>query len=152
MIQLIKRLGAQRCLAAGNLGIALVIGLGAFRLLPVRSPWLGVPAAIAIALLVAASVALALRARWADAITRLAGLALFWGGLLGVGALLLGLTFSRAVTATAAGPGPLMFVFAILLALPYTVFYGLGLLLWVAGRTVSVEANGSSAAAPEPAR
>src|SRR5215471_7109665 len=130
MIELFKRVGAGRVLAVGNAVVALVIALGVFRLLPVRSRWVTVPAVVVIALLVASAVGLFQRARWAGKLARVAGLALLWGGLLGIGTLTLGLTFSRAVVASTAGPGPLVLAFSILLLLPYTVVYAMALLAW----------------------
>jgi len=137
MIELLNRVGAGRVVAAGNAVVALVLALGVFRLLPVRSRWVTVPAIVVIALLVVSAVGLVQRARWAGKLARVAGLALLWGGLLGIGTLTLGLTFSRAVVASTAGPGPLVIAFSILLLLPYTVVYATALLVWARGQAAA---------------
>src|SRR5262249_31075331 len=146
MIQFAKRIGVERCLAVGNVLVAVVIALGVFRLLPVRSRWVSVPTIIVLALLVASAIVLARRTRAARKLARVTGLALLWGGLVGAGTLTLGLTFSRAVVASTAGPGPLALAFAILLVLPYTVVYAMGLLAWAGG----AEAPARSATAEPP--
>jgi hypothetical protein len=151
MIQLAKRLGVERCLAAGNVAVSLVIALGVFRLLPVRSRWVGIPSIIAIVLLVGSAIGLARRATWARALSRVAAQVLLLGGLLGAGALTLGLTFARAVVASTAGPGPLVLAFALLLVLPYTVFYGLGLLAWSRGPEAPSRSSAAAAAPPAAA-
>jgi hypothetical protein len=131
MIQLVRRLGTEAYVAAGNVLVAVVLGLGAFRLVPVRSLGVSVPAGVLMAGLAASALGLATRAAWASRVTRATGIALLLAGFLAGGALTLGATLSRRVVASSAGPGPVLYLFIALLVLPYTVFYGSALLLWV---------------------
>jgi hypothetical protein len=134
MIQLFKRLGTQRSLALANLAITVGIGLGAFRLLPVRALSVAVLAVVAMALLLASGAGLALRAPWAVKVTRVAGVVLFVEGILAVAALTLAVTLARAVVASSAGPGAHVYGLIALLVFPYTVLYGIVLLVWANGQ------------------
>jgi hypothetical protein len=134
MIQLVRRLGTEAYVAAGNILVALVIGLGALRLLPVRSLGVSVPAVLLMVLLLASAVGLALRLPWGGRLTRLTGIVLLLAGVLAAAALTLGATFSRQVVASTAGPGASFYLLIALIVLPYTVFYGAALLLWLRSR------------------
>jgi len=134
----IEHVGARpfiaRAFAAGNLIVAAIIGLAAFRAWRPRTLALEIPAAIVMALLVASAVGLAARAAWGRAVSRAAGIALLAAGLIVTSVLTLGMTFFRAVGGSGAGPGPTIYLLAVLLALPYTLGYPIGLLLWLRAR------------------
>jgi hypothetical protein len=135
MFERLRRMGVDSWLAAANLAVTLAIGVAVVGARPLRTAWVEVPAAAVGALLVASAGGLASRARWAPAVTRAAGLALLAGGLAALASALLGLVFYRAVAGVGGGgPGPLMFLLVVLLALPYAVAYPVGLLLWLDGR------------------
>jgi hypothetical protein len=134
MFQHVKGMGADRCFAGANLAVALITGLAVFGALPGRWLWVDLPVGLIVALLVVSAVGLIGRARWADRVTRVAGVALLVGGLLVLAGLTLGMTFYRGVAGPGAGPGPLLFAMILLLALPYTVVYPAGLLLWLGSR------------------
>jgi hypothetical protein len=134
MIQLARRLGAEAYVAAGNIVVAVVIGLGAFRLLPVRSLGVSVPAALLMAMLVASAAGLALRLAWGERLTRITGIVLLLAGMLAAAALTLGATLARRVVASSAGPSASLYLLIALLVLPYTVFYGAAILLWLRSR------------------
>ena len=123
-----------RAFAIGNLIVAAIIGLAVFRAWRPRALAIEILAAIVMALLVASAVGLAARAPWGRLVTRIAGIALLAMGLIVTSALTLGMTFFRAVGGSGAGPGPTIYLLAVLLALPYTLGYPIGLLLWLRAR------------------
>jgi hypothetical protein len=92
------------------------------------------PAALLMALLVASAAGLALRLGWRERLTRVTGIVLLLAGMLAAAALTLGATFARRVVASSAGPGASLYLLIALLVLPYTVFYGAAILLWLRSR------------------
>jgi hypothetical protein len=124
----------ERLLAAGNLVVAVVIKLAVFRAWPVRSLALEIAAGVVAALLVASGVGLVLRVKWADALTRVAAIALLVAGVSVMTVLTLGMTFARAVGGAGAGPGAVMFGLALALVVPYGIGYPIGLLVWLRSR------------------
>jgi hypothetical protein len=131
----LARLGADRAFGAGNVAIALIIGLTVFRALPARSIWLVVAAIAVMALLLTSGVGLAARTTWAARLAHFAGLALLLFGALATAVLVLGMVFYRSIGGPGAGPGPALFAVALLLVLPYALVYPAGLLLWLDSRT-----------------
>lgn len=130
----IERAAIARAFATGNLIVAATIGLAVFRAWHPRALAIDILAAIVMALLVASAVGLAARAAWGRPVTRVAGIVLLVVGLIVTSALTLGMTFLRAVGGGGAGPGPMVYLLAVLLALPYTLGYPIGLLLWLRAR------------------
>ena len=130
----IERAAIARVFATANLIVAAVIGLAVFRAWRPRALPIEIAAAIVMALLVASAVGLAARAAWGRTVSRVAGIALLAAGLLVTSALTLGMTFFRAVGGSGAGPGSTVYLLAVLLALPYTLAYPIGLLLWLRAR------------------
>ena len=130
----VARVFVERAFAAGNLIVAAIIGLAAFRVWRPRALAIEIPAGIVVALLVASAVALAVRAGWGRALSRAAAIALLAAGLIVTSVLTLGMTFFRAVGGSGAGPGPTIYLLAVLLAVPYTLVYPIGLLLWLRAR------------------
>jgi len=123
-----------RAFAAGNLVVAAIIGLAAFRVWRPRALAIEIPAAIVMVFLVASAIGLAARAAWGRAAARAAGIVLLAAGLVVTSVLTLGMTFFRAVGGRGAGPGPTIYLLGVLLALPYALVYPIGLLLWLRAR------------------
>jgi len=123
-----------RAFATGNLIVAAIIGLAVFRAWRPRTLTIEIPAAIVMALLAASAVALAARAAWAGIVSRIAGIATLAAGVAVASVLTLGMTFFRAIGGPGAGPGPTIYLLALLLTLPYVLVYPIGLLLWLRAR------------------
>ena len=130
----IDRASVPRAFATGNLIVAAIIGLAVFRAWRLHTLAIEIPAAIVMALLVASAVGLAARAAWGAVVSRIAANALLVAGVAVTSALTLGMTFFRAVGGSGAGPGSTVYLLAVLLALPYTLAYPIGLLLWLRAR------------------
>src|SRR5262249_16809816 len=130
----IDRAFVPRAFATGNLIVAAIMGLAVFRAWRPHALAIEIPAAIVMALLGASAVGLAARAGWAAIVSPIARNALLAAGLVVASALAPGLAFFRAVGGPGAGPGPTIYLLAVLLALPYTLVYPIGLLLWLRAR------------------
>jgi hypothetical protein len=127
----LKRLGLDRLFAFANVAISLVGGLVIWRALP-RALMVDLGSTVVALLLLASTVGLAMRARWAVGVTRLAAGVLLAAGLATTAALTLGVVFARAVSAVDS-PGPLLFGLVLLAIVPYAIVYPLLLLFWLAG-------------------
>jgi hypothetical protein len=134
MIQGLRRLGADRHVAAANLVLAAVIAVFCVGASPERSLGVQIPSAIVVGFLFASTVGLALRTAWADKVTRAAALVLLITGMLAVASLTMGIAFHRAIGGPGTGPGPFVLSMGLLLVIPYAVVYPMGLLSWVASR------------------
>jgi hypothetical protein len=129
-----RRSLAARWFAAGNLMVALAIGLGVFRGWRPRALAVEIAAGVVIALLVASAAGLAVGAAWAARATRVAAVALVVAGVVATSTLTLGMTFFRAVGGPGGGPGWTFLLLALLFVLPYTLLYPVGLLVWLRAR------------------
>ena len=129
MINRLKRLGAERWFAIGNVVVASIAGLTAFLVSPAPSLWITVPTVAVIALLVASAAGLALGTPWAFRVTRVAGVTLLAAGMIVTAVVALGMIFARAMSAVAS-PGGLVFALVLLAIVPYALVYPACLLVW----------------------
>jgi hypothetical protein len=133
MIARLKRLGADRGFAIGNVAVAGAVALAVFRMLPGRSLGVTVVALGIVVLLLASSAGLAMRASWAARVSVAAAAVLLAAGALLLAGLTLGLTFWHGVAGSGA-PGLLVLVAALLGIVPYAIAYPIGLMIWLQGR------------------
>jgi hypothetical protein len=125
----LKQLGLDRLFAFTNASILVVGGVAIWRAVP-RALAVDLASVVVGALLFASAVGLALRARWARPVTRIAAAVLLAAGLLATAALTTGMIFARAVSAVDS-PGPLLFGLVLLAIVPYSVVYPLLLFCWL---------------------
>jgi hypothetical protein len=136
-----EKLGKRARVAFGvaNLGVAALVAVSVFRLLPARWWVVDVPSAIVALLLAASGVALLARRAQAEALTRLASAVTLAFGL----ALFAALVASSAAVAGTYGPigrgASAIFALVCLLVLPYVVVLPAAELLWVGPRRASAK-------------
>jgi hypothetical protein len=124
-----KQLGLDRLFAFTNVA-TLVVGVFVIRRALPRALAIDIGSVVVAPLLLASAVGLAVRARWARAMTGVAAAVFLAAGLLAIAALTLGMVFARAVSAVDS-PGPLLFALVLLAMVPYSIVYPLLVLCWL---------------------
>jgi hypothetical protein len=129
LLSKLRRLGLDRLFAFINVVVTFVVAFVVGRAAPETLP-VEIGSIVVSTFLLVSAVGLALRARWAGAVTRVAAAVLLVAGLAATAALVLGMVFTRAVSAVDS-PGPLLFGLVLLALVPQSIVYPLLLLCWL---------------------